>query len=77
LTRFYARISHDRSAAGPRSETLKRHMALEITHEWGAFFATFERPRYELNGSDVVFNGQEAVRSCFASSHAPFSDQGN
>jgi hypothetical protein len=52
-------------------------MALEITHEWGAFFATFERPRYELNGSDVVFNGQEAVRSCFASSHAPFSDQSN
>jgi hypothetical protein len=31
-------------------ETVKRHMALQITHDPDAVFATFERPRYELNG---------------------------
>lgn len=60
-----------------RIETVKRHMALEITHEWDEVIATFEHPRYELYGSGVVFDGEAAVRSYFAASRTPFPDQGN
>ena len=60
-----------------RIETVKRHMALEITHEWDEVIATFEQPRYELYGPGVVFDGEEAVRSYFAASRKPFPDQGN
>lgn len=60
-----------------RIETVKRHMALEITHEWDEVIATFDHPRYELYGSGVVFDGEEAVRRYFAASRIPFPDQGN
>lgn len=60
-----------------RIETVKRHMALEITHEWDAVIATFEHPRYEMYGSGVVFDGEAAVRNYFAASRTPFPDQGN
>ena len=33
-----------------RIETVKRHMALEITHDWDGVIATFDHPRYELLG---------------------------
>jgi SnoaL-like domain len=65
------------SLGARRIETVKRHMALEITHEWDGVIATFEHPRYELYGSGVVFDGEAAVRSCFAASRTPFPDQGN
>ncbi len=60
-----------------RIETVKRHMALEITHEWDAVIATFDHPRYEMYGSGQVFDGEEAVRAYFAASRTPFPDQGN
>jgi hypothetical protein len=60
-----------------RIETVKRETALEVTHERDEVVAMLERTRYKLNGSDAVFNGEEAVRSCFASSRAPFPEQGN
>jgi len=60
-----------------RIETVKRHMALEITHDWDAVIATFEHPRYEMYGSGQVFDGEAAVRSYFAASRTPFPDQGN
>jgi SnoaL-like domain len=60
-----------------RIETVRRHMALEITHEWDAVIATFEHPRYELLGTGTVFDGEEAVRRYFAMSRIPFPDQGN
>jgi hypothetical protein len=63
--------------AARRIETVKRHMALEITHEWDEVIATFEHPRYEMYGSGVVFDGEEAVREYFAASRTPFPDQGN
>mgnify|MGYP001389506249 CR=1 FL=1 len=68
-------MTHD--LATRRIETVKRHMALEITHEWDAVIATFEHPRYEMYGSGVVFDGEEAVRAYFAASRTPFPDQGN
>ncbi len=68
-------MSTDLSAR--RIETVKRHMALEITHEWDEVIATFEHPRYEMYGSGAVFDGEAAVRAYFAASRTPFPDQGN
>ena len=64
--------------AARRIETVKRHMALEITHEWDAVIATFDgHPRYEMYGTGQVFDGEAAVRAYFAASRTPFPDQGN
>jgi limonene-1,2-epoxide hydrolase len=61
-----------------RIETVKRHMALEITHDWDGVIATFEHPRYEMYGNGAtVFDGEAAVRAYFAASRTPFPDQGN
>src|SRR5262245_26391829 len=61
-----------------RIETVKRHMALEITHDWDGVIATFEHPRYEMYGNgSTVFDGEEAVRAYFRASRTPFPDQGN
>lgn len=60
-----------------RIESVRHHMALEITHDWDAVIATFEHPRYELLGPGTVFDGEEAVRRYFAMSRVPFPDQGN
>ena len=63
--------------AARRIETVRRHMALEVTHDWDGVIATFEHPRYELYGSGAVFDGEAAVRGYFAASRVPFPDQGN
>lgn len=63
--------------ADRRIETVRRHMALEVTHDWDGVIATFEHPRYEMYGSGVVFDGEAAVRGYFAASRTPFPDQGN
>jgi hypothetical protein len=60
-----------------RIETVKRHMALEVTHDWDGVIATFEHPRYEMYGSGAVFDGEAAVRRYFDASRTPFPDQGN
>ena len=60
-----------------RLQTVRDHMAWEITHEWDKVIATFEHPRYELYGPGAVFDGEAAVRSYFAASRTPFPDQGN
>lgn len=60
-----------------RIEVVRRHMALEITHDWDGVIATFDHPRYELLGPGTVFDGEAAVRSYFAASRVPFPDQAN
>ncbi|TNE59668.1 MAG: nuclear transport factor 2 family protein [Alphaproteobacteria bacterium] len=60
-----------------RLQTVRDHMALEITHDWDAVIETFEHPRYELYGSGQIFDGEEQVRKYFAMSRIPFPDQGN
>ena len=60
-----------------RIEVVRRHMALEIAHDWDGVIATFDHPRYELMGPGTVFDGEAAVRSYFASSREPFPDQAN
>ena len=59
-----------------RLQTVREHMALEVTHDWDAVIATFEHPRYEM-ASGAVFDGEAAVRGYFAASRTPFPDQGN
>jgi hypothetical protein len=63
---------HDR-----RIQTVRDHMALEITHDWDAVIATFAHPRYELLGGGQIFDGEAQVRKYFAASRVPFPDQGN
>ncbi|HVR89735.1 MAG TPA: nuclear transport factor 2 family protein [Novosphingobium sp.] len=60
-----------------RIDTVRRHMALEITHDWDGVIATFAHPRYELLGPGTVFDGEDAVRHYFAASRTPFPDQAN
>ncbi|MDE2411869.1 MAG: nuclear transport factor 2 family protein [Sphingomonadales bacterium] len=60
-----------------RIDTVRRHMALENTHDWDGVLATFAHPRYELYGSGAVFDGDEQVRRYFTLSRIPFPDQHN
>ena len=60
-----------------RIEVVRRHMALEITHDWDGVLTTFDHPRYELMGPGTIFDGEAAVRSYFATSREPFPDQAN
>ncbi|MFZ5726302.1 MAG: ester cyclase [Pseudomonadota bacterium] len=60
-----------------RIAVVRRHMALEIAHDWDGVIATFDHPRYELMGPDTVLDGEAAVRSYFAASREPFPDQAN
>lgn len=60
-----------------RIETVKRHMALEVVHDWDGVIATFAHPRYELRGPGTVFDGEAEVRRYFEMSRTPFPDQGN
>lgn len=60
-----------------RLKTVRDHMALECVSDWDAVIETFEHPRYEMYGSGVVFDGEEAVRGYFEASRTPFPDQSN
>ncbi len=60
-----------------RIATVRRHMALEITHDWDGVIATFAHPRYELYGTGTVFDGEAEVRRYFELSREPFPDQAN
>src|SRR3546814_19487063 len=60
-----------------RIEVVRRHMALEIAHDWDGVLATFDHPRYELMGPGTIFDGEAAVRPYFATSREPFPDQAN
>ncbi|MFN7054386.1 nuclear transport factor 2 family protein [Hyphomonas sp.] len=60
-----------------RIQTVRDHMAMEVTHDWDGVIATFDHPRYELYGSGAVFDGEAQVRKYFAASRTPFPDQGN
>lgn len=63
--------------AAVRLDTVRRHMALEVAHDWDGVIATFAHPRYEMHGGGQVFDGEDAVRGYFAASRIPFPDQGN
>jgi hypothetical protein len=63
--------------AQARLAVVRRHMALEMEHDWDGVIATFAHPRYELLGPGAVFDGEAEVRRYFELSRTPFPDQGN
>ena len=68
----------DAAAIRARREALVReHMAAESELDFERVMATFSHPRYELIGTDTVFDGDADVRRYFALSRTPFPDQSN
>lgn len=60
-----------------RERVVREHMDAENRLDFDAAMATFSHPRYELIGSETLFDGEEAVRRYFALSRTPFPDQSN
>lgn len=60
-----------------RLAVVRRHMDAENVHDFDAVIDTFEHPRYELMATGRVFDGEDEVRTYFASSRAVFPDQRN
>ena len=52
-------------------------MQAENELDFDAVIETFDHPRYELIGSDRVFDGEGAVRGYFRESRTAFPDQSN
>lgn len=60
-----------------REALVREHMAAETELDFERVMATFSHPRYELIGTDTVFDGDSDVRRYFALSRTPFPDQSN
>lgn len=60
-----------------REALVVTHMAAENRLDFEAALATFSRPRYDLIGTEQVFEGPEAVAEYFRRSRTPFPDQHN
>ena len=63
--------------AARRLQTVRDHMALEVTHDWDGVIATFDHPRYELIATGEVFDGPEEVAGYYRASRTAFPDQRN
>jgi steroid delta-isomerase-like uncharacterized protein len=62
--------------AKARIKTAREHIALEQMQDWDGVIATFAgHPRYEMHGSNAVYDGEDAVRAYFAATRTPFPDQ--
>ena len=51
--------------AARRIQMVRDHMALEVTHDWDGVIATFQHPRYEMQGSGNVFDGEATLAQLF------------
>ena len=60
-----------------REAIVREHMAAETDLDFERVMATFSHPRYELIGTDTVFDGDADVRRYFTLSRTPFPDQSN
>lgn len=60
-----------------REAIVVEHMHAENRLDFDAALATFARPRYDLIGTDQVFEGPAAVAEYFRRSRIPFPDQHN
>jgi hypothetical protein len=60
-----------------RLSVVRDHMHLETVLDFDAVMQTFDHPRYELVGTDTVFDGPEAVMAYFKGSRTPFPEQSN
>lgn len=60
-----------------REDLVRRHMQAENDLDFEAVLRTFAHPRYELIGSNQVFDGDAEVRQYFRESREAFPDQRN
>ena len=60
-----------------RERTVREHMDVENKLDFDAALATFERPRYELIGTDTVHDGPEEVMKYYLQMREAFPDQRN
>ncbi|WP_298308117.1 ester cyclase [uncultured Erythrobacter sp.] len=60
-----------------RADLVREHMQAENDLDYETVMNTFSHPRYELIGSDTVFDGDARVREYFQISRVPFPDQKN
>ena len=60
-----------------RESIVREHMAAENRLDFDAALKTFDHPRYELIGSEQVFEGEQDVVRYFKLSRTPFPDQSN
>ena len=60
-----------------REAKVRRHMEAENVHDFDTVIETFDRPRYELIGTDRVHDGEAAVREYFKQTRTAFPDQRN
>ena len=63
--------------AARRLEIIREHMEAENVLDFDAAINTFDHPRYELVGSEQVFDGEEQVREYYRRSRSAFPDQRN
>lgn len=60
-----------------REEIVREHMDSENRHSYDDTLATFHHPRYELVGTDEVFDGPEEVMRYYEETRSAFPDQRN
>jgi predicted ester cyclase len=60
-----------------REAVVREHMASENEGRFDDTLATFDHPRYELIGTDHVYDGADEVKQYYARSRAVFPDQRN
>jgi steroid delta-isomerase-like uncharacterized protein len=60
-----------------REDLVRRHMQGENALDFEAVLRTFAHPRYELIGTNEVYDGDAEVRAYFRESRVAFPDQRN
>ena len=60
-----------------RESLVREHMESENRHEFDLTLDTFEHPRYELVGTDEVYDGPEEVAAYYEQTRRAFPDQRN
>lgn len=60
-----------------RLQIIREHMEAENVLDFDAAIDTFDHPRYELVGTEQVFDGEDQVREYYRRSRSAFPDQRN
>ena len=60
-----------------REKIVREHMESENRHEFDATLETFHHPRYELVGTDEVYDGPDEVAAYYEQTRRAFPDQRN
>ena len=65
----------DESVREVRERIVREHFEAETRLDFDAALATFERPRYELIGTETVHDGPDEVAQYYRQLHEAFPDQ--